>query len=110
MRKALHFPFGAVRLLRVRSRWRHLRRVGWDKEAEAGRERDAGGIGISERDQDSGTGFGREKLGGGGIERGEEFAGDVEWCGEEDGVEGLGCFVFAGGGGEDGPGREFGFV
>ena len=44
--------------------------------------------------------------GGVGVERREQLAGSVERRGEEDGVEGLGAVVFAGGGSVDGPGRS----
>ena len=39
--------------------------VGRDEEAEAGRERDAGCVGVAEGDEDGGAGFGGEKLSGG---------------------------------------------
>ena len=61
-----------------------------DEEAEAGRERDAGGVGVSEGDQDSGAGFGGKELRAVGVDGREQAAGDVEGCSEEDGVEGFG--------------------
>jgi hypothetical protein len=63
---------------------------GWDQEAEARWEWDAGSVGVGESYQDGGTRFRREKLCGGGLEWREQAAGGVERSCEEDGVEALG--------------------
>lgn len=73
-----------------------MRVVGRHEEAEAGRKRDAAGVGVAECDQDRGTGFGGEQFCRSSVERGDQLPDGAERRGEEDGVEGIGGEVAAG--------------